>query len=304
VSEEERRGVVFGFEVRSAQSFSYLREGTGEPLFVDNDDPGPCPDEEPLLRWVRRPDNPFEADLYDRGEDYLVRIADLGCFAVAPRAGRISAPTTGDRVRIEERLWGIPAALCLAERGDVPVHAAAVDVGGRALVFCGPSHFGKTTLAAAFLHAGHRVLSEDLTCCKLTPSPMVLPGPAMLRIRPDVFERLGPIAGTRTTLEERDRIHVAFDRERSGTGDPVPLAGIVVLRRGPQDLQLYRVEAMRFLPELFAMSFNLPSDVDRARGFSAALDLATAVPFWVLDRPLRFELLDDVIARIVETCLD
>ena len=50
-------------------------------------------------------------------------------------------------------------------------------------------------LAAGFLRTGHRVLSEDLVCCRSGAEPMVVPGPATIRIRPDVYERIGGGAG-------------------------------------------------------------------------------------------------------------
>jgi hypothetical protein len=297
------RGSIFGFEVMSDLDFSYLRDGSGSALEVRQEDVTHAPDAKPILEWVRRPENPFEATLYGAETGYIVSIPGIGSYAVDPDAAQISVPSVVDPVPREERLWGIPAALSIAARGDVPLHASAVDVGGRALVFCGPSRFGKTTLAAGFLHAGYRVLSEDLTCCRLGPVPAVLPGPAMLRVRRDVYERMGAIAGTHITAEEADRVHLAFEDGLRGSGEPVPLAGVVLLKRGLPTLELDRVDATRFLPELFTMSFNLPSDADRARCFSAVVDLATTAPLWLLDRPLRFDLFDSVIDQVVETCL-
>ncbi len=41
------------------------------------------------------------------------------------------------------------------------LHAAAIDVGGRALVLCGPSGAGKTTLTLALASRGLRILTEE-----------------------------------------------------------------------------------------------------------------------------------------------
>ena len=56
--------------------------------------------------------------------------------------------------------------LCFRARGDTALHAAAVEVDGQAVVLGAPGTFGKTTLAAAFHAAGHRLLSEDTTCIR------------------------------------------------------------------------------------------------------------------------------------------
>ena len=297
-------GVVFGYETGSPLASTYLRAGRGDPIAIDEVDPGPEPDVEPVLEWRPRPDTPFQARLHGAPDRYGVWIDGMGGFGVEPDVPRITVPPSADAVRRQERLWGVPAALCFSRRGDLPLHAAAIDVAGRALVFCGPGRFGKTTLATAFLRAGHRVLSEDLVCVRHTETgPAVLPGPAMLRVRPDVAEHLGPIGGTRVVLRDGERVHLAMEDGLRGSGDPVPLAGIVILKRGLPEITLYRVEPERFLPELFSVSFNLPSDVDRARSFGGVVDLAGSTPLWLLDRPLEFATLDEVLDTVTGTCL-
>ena len=297
-------GVVFGYEVGSPLASTYLRAGRGDPIAIDEVDPGAEPDVEPVLEWRPRPDTPFQARLHGDPDRYGVWIDGMGGFGVEPDDPRITVPPSADTVRREERLWGVPAALCFSRRGDLPLHAAAIDVAGRALVFCGPGRFGKTTLATAFLRAGHRVLSEDLVCVRQAETgPAVLPGPAMLRVRPDVAERLGPIHGTRVVLRDGERVHLAMEDGLRGSGDPVPLAGIVILKRGLPEITLYRVEPERFLPELFSVSFNLPSDIERARSFGGVVDLAGSTPLWLLDRPLEFATLDEVLDTVTGTCL-
>jgi hypothetical protein len=100
-----------------------------------------------------------------------------------------------------------------------------------------------------------------------------------------------------------DRVHLQLVHELRGSGDPVPLAGVVILRRGLPDIELYRVEPSRFLAELFTVSFNLPTDAERVRAFTGIADLAASVPLWLLDRPLEFDTLDRVVDRLIATCL-
>src|SRR5918994_7191763 len=87
-------------------------------------------------------------------------------------------------------MWGVPAMLCFMEQGYLPLHAASVDVGGEAVLLGAPGTFGKTTLAGAFHNANHRLLSDDISACGLGRQPVVFPGPALLRVRRDVFDRV------------------------------------------------------------------------------------------------------------------
>jgi hypothetical protein len=298
------RGVVAGFEVESDLDFVYLRSGQGEPLVVEEGVAESSPaGADPIVSWVRRPDNPFEASLFQIEQRFVMQIPSLGDFGVDPASGRIVVPAGADPVLREERLWGVPLALCASFRGDLVLHSASVEIDGRALLICGPSRFGKTTLAAGFLRAGHRVLAEDLSCCGLTPAPSILPGPAMLRVRRDVWSELGPLEETHTTADDADRMHLALDDRLRGSGGPVPLAGIVLLRRAASVPELQRVDGTPLLQDLFTMAFGLPTDADRTRRFEAVVELVGGVPVWVFDRPLRFDLLEAVVRQLAEGCV-
>jgi hypothetical protein len=301
------RGVVFGWEIRSELTFSYLRSGVGEPLEVFERDPGPEPPGRPLLEWETRPEHPFHARLHSLDGGHGVWITGMGGYterpAVEDTPPRLTVPPGVEPVRSEERLWGITAALSLIHRGDVAIHAAAAEIEGRALLFAGPGRFCKTTLAARLLQDGHRVLAEDLACVRPGELPSVIPGPAMLRVRRDVYDQL-VIDGARPVADDPERIHLALDDERRGSSDAVPLAGILFLRRGTPGIELFGVRPDQYLAELWSVSFNLPEDDDRQRHFDKVAQVAFSVPLWVLDRPLRFDTLDEVIDRLVTTCLE
>lgn len=293
----EGRGTCFGFEVQSTLPFSYLREGAGEPLqVVEPSEPVSRVGDPPLLEWPRTERRPFVARLYRRDELYEVWFENAGWFAIEPGDRRIAVPEGDDVARREERLWGIPALLCFLHRGDLPLHAAAVEVDGRAILLAAPGTFGKTTLAAAFFSAGHRLLSEDLACLRLQEGPAIVPGPAMLRVRADVAAQLDVAGEVVSTAGERT--HVALPSPR-GDCRPVPLQAIVLLLPSTDELTLTRVAARDAVRDLWALSFRLPTEADSARTFSALADLTGQVPVWSMSRPLSLEALSPTVERIV-----
>jgi hypothetical protein len=200
------------------------------------------------------------------------------------------------------RLWGIPTVLCFVQRGDVSLHAASVDVNGSAILLAAPGRFGKTTLASGFLNAGYRLLSEDVSCLRPVPEPQALPGPMLLRVRRDVYERF-ELPGTYPVLTEPDRVHLTADGSLRGDGRPVPIRAVVFLRAGEGPTTLERVEPAEGLPDLWALSWKMPTDADRARCFRGTASLATNVPLWNLYRELRLDRLQEVVELIVSTCL-
>jgi hypothetical protein len=293
---------VFGYTVESDIPFNFLRSGEGEQtLRVDAASNTELQHEgSPVFQWTFK-DRTTEvsAQLYRAGAEFHFWTSDTGWYRVDPAAGRITIPDNGDEARRELRLWGVPSMLCFVERGEIPLHASAVEIEGGAILFAAPGQFGKTTLALAFHRAGHRVLTEDLSCCRLSPTPVLIPGPASLRVRPDMFDGHAP-EGTSVISIKPDRAFLALDSERRGTCVPVPIRGVVFLRKSEKEIRLEQVEATRALPDLWELSFRVRGHGGLARCFSALSGMASATTIWNLYRPLRMDVLSEVIALIVD----
>jgi hypothetical protein len=295
---EPTRGTCFGYAIHADRPLRFLRHGAGEPLRVTQagvrpDDPGS------LVRRWEPPVAPFRASLYRDGPLWRLWVSDAGWFEIDPANGRIGVPTGRDPVRTEERLWGLPALLCFLGRGDHALHAAAVEVDGGAVLFGAPTRHGKTTLAAALVHAGYRLLTEDLACVRLGAEPAVVPGPAMLRLRLDVAERLRPRHATEVA-RDADRVRYAIDPARRGSCDPVPVRGVVLLRSGHGRPWVARADQADVVRDLWHLSFHVNSPDDLSRCFAGCAELAARVPVWNLGRRPTFGDLDATIETLLE----
>lgn len=295
------RGTCFGFAVASDLPLQYLRGGPAEARLRVEEAAG-APNGPPgrlLTSWRRDGDRPLEARLHADGtpDRFRLWVGGSGWFGIDAAAAVVTVPAGEEPVRREERLWGIPALLCLLRRGLLPLHAAAVEVGGTALLLAAPSGHGKTTLAAALVRAGARLLSEDLSPVRLGEQAAVLPGPAMLRLRHDIAAHVR-LPAARTVATDADRVHVALDPATRGDCRPVPLAGVLLLREGDGAPRLERVPALRALPDLWALSYHPHTRRDHERCFAQITTLVERVPVWDLVRPLRLEVLDAVTALV------
>jgi hypothetical protein len=293
---------VFGFSVESSIPFSFLRRGSGVETLRIDDAPSDqlAQNNPPVFEWkFKDAAGDVSGRLHDVGGIYHFWTADSGWFRVDPKNRVITIPREADPVRRELRLWGVPTTLCSVERGDVSLHAAAVDVGGAAVLLAAPGQHGKTTLALAFHSCGFRVLSEDVSCCQLGATPMLLPGPASLRVRPDMYHGEAP-EGTEVVAARPDRVFLRLDGSRAGSGDPVPIRAVVFLRRSDDDIRLERVERIRSLPDLWSLSFRVPGKASAAEAFTRVSQLAAGTTLWNLYRPFRVDVLHAVVARIAE----
>ncbi len=298
-------GSCYGFDVVSPHGFRLLREASGgiplqvsqvSPWAWDGDPDAPCD-----LEWPRSQGRDVHLKLYVRS-DHLTLWSDReGWLRIDPAAPSISFQPQSYSVRLEHRIWAA-LALCAAQRGSISVHAAAVEVDGRAVLIGAPGRFGKTTLGGAFLRAGYRLLTEDMICCTASPTPVVHPGPALLRIRDDVYPHV-EFPGTEVVFEEPGRVYLAVNPALRGDGRPVPLRAMVFLGSPGDRIALESLDMSRCLPNLWALSGRLPGDADTIRCFQGAASLAAQVPAWELRRPLRFDNLDRVVEAIVATCL-
>jgi len=291
---------MYGFSIRTQQTLRFLRSGGGTETLdiVAAQEPRMRPELEPLADWaLAGTEYQARATLYrvDRGYEFWT--TDAGRYHVDPENGRIEIPATGDEIVREQRLWGIPLMLCYIHRGDFPLHAATVELGSGAVLLAAPSRYGKTTLALAFHRHGYRVLSEDLVCCRPGASCEVLPGPALVRMRTDVYD--GPPPGTHVVVARSDRIYLGLNDDRKGSSAPVPIKAIVFLREA-DDLRVEPASASVALADLWALNFRLATSEFRARSFQQLSRLAGSVPTWNVYRPLRLSSLDATVALIAE----
>lgn len=291
------RGTCFGFGIESSVPLEFLRDGDGVRLAVDDGaTESPAHDAGLLYDWPATGEQP-RTRLFEADGAYRYCVDGGGCFVVEPAARRVTIPMDQEPLRREERLWTLPLLLCFAARGDTPLHAAAVEADGGAIVIAAPRTFGKTTLAAGFLAEGHRVLTEDIACIRFADEPQVIPGPAMLRVRADVAERLS-FDGAQPAGRDEARLHLALAADRRGTCDPVPLRGIVFLRESGE-LQLERVGAPTALRDLWELNFRFNGAAAFGSSFEALADLVREVPAWNLYRPLQLDRLGETVEAVL-----
>lgn len=133
------------------------------------------------------PDEEFVCRPLPDGSTYL-RWTHLYEFTVSADGSRVACrPLDGcDRSVLQNFLFGQVLGVALVRQGIEPLHAAVVRVDDCAVGFLGDCTFGKSTLLAAFLEAGHRVLTDDLLILDRRGGDAVaLPGAGRIKLLPD-----------------------------------------------------------------------------------------------------------------------
>lgn len=183
-----------------------------------------------------------------QGEDDGLNHVNGALVLVIPAIARYKIEA-GNRITVEsdpgvpERnvrlfLLGSAFGVLLHQRGLLPLHANAIEIGGRAAAFMGPSGAGKSTLAAWFHDAGFRVIADDVCVVSFGPEgcPYAAPGLPRLRLWAEALELMGRGSEglNRSFLsDEHEKFDVRIDATSAAPAQ-IPLAAIYLLDRGSE----------------------------------------------------------------------
>lgn len=152
------------------------------------------------IRLGKTPDIPANGPgLFSTHEGLLLVIDRVGRYFIKDGSEIVVEPHPGvPEANTRLFLLGSAMGAILHQRGLLPLHANAVDCGGRAFAFMGPSGSGKSTLAARFNDLGFRIVADDVCVVSFADNgqPQICPGVGRLRLWRDVLEATGrDIAG-------------------------------------------------------------------------------------------------------------
>jgi len=183
-------------------------------------------------------------------------------------------------------LVGPVLGLLLRLRGVVPVHASAVEIGGRAILFAGEAEAGKSTTAAAFASLGHGLISDDVVPIHDGGHQILAcPGHPRVGMWPDAVDGLfgSPSALPRLSATYEKRYLDACGPGYRFEADPVPIGAIYLLGTrvppgaGGQPRPLAPREALMALI-VHTYANYLPDGRMRARELDVLARIAGRVP--------------------------
>jgi hypothetical protein len=230
-------------------------------------------------------------------------------FLISSRGRRITGIPKA-RVALESfrtYLLGPVLSFALIRQGIEPLHGTIIVKDDAAFALLGDSGYGKSSLAAAFLSAGYRLLTDDLVVLQKNGGHFIaFPGVPRIKLFPRVAHRfLGNAARGR-------RMHRDFEKRIIPLGpekvcqSPVPLRAIYVLSEPTKSSNAERI-TIRRLPRRLAFVAVLKNTfntrlIDSARlrhQFEMASGLVTQVPMKTLSYPRSLDLLPTVCEAVI-----
>jgi hypothetical protein len=233
---------------------------------------------------------------------------DGGLLLFVPNVGRYRIEL-GRRITVEpepgvpERnlrlfLLGSAFGALLHQRGLLPLHANAVEIGGSAVAFMGPSGAGKSTLAAWFHDRGCRVLADDVCVIGFDGAsrPYASPGLPRLRLWADVLQRTGrDLQGLNRSFlgDEDEKYDVPLDAALAARSK-MPLAAIYLLDQ-EEEFSISPLHGIEAADAIFANTYRgefLANTSGQREHWNSAVGLVRATPVFRATRRWDLAALD------------
>ncbi len=204
---------------------------------------------------------------------YLLRAPGAGRILVAPDGGELLCDPEPGSVEWTTLIPAQALPLAATLRGLEVLHASGVVVGDKAVLFAGAPGAGKSSLAAALLHRGAGLLSDDTVALELRKGALVAhPGAALLHLQAAEHDRLSArereVLGPPTAFPHKRRHHPRV------SASPAPFGALFLLQRathGPPVERLEAVDPFALLASTFNLSVRTPERLVRHLDLAAAL---------------------------------
>jgi hypothetical protein len=255
-----------------------------------------------------RPGAWYRYAFLEDGSSY-VRWDAVGEFLVSPDGRRIvcRAEEKVSSESLEVYLLGQALSFALVKQHLEPLHATTVIVDGKAVAFLGSNAFGKSSLAASFLAAGFRLLTDDLLIVRdSSRGVLAYPGPPRIKLFSKVAARvLGENATGPVMNADTDKRVLRLDA-RQTCSEPVVLQAIYAVT-APRDACRELEVRIRPLPPREAFVALIKGAFNRRlvtagrleRQFEMMAQLAGCVPVRTLAYPRAIDRLPEVRAAVL-----
>jgi hypothetical protein len=267
---------LYGFEVKSDLPLLRLNSaaGTRGELHIEGAArPLERPDQAPVSTLVSDDGRCWYASYELERERCLLELPPAARFLLEPASGRLLVDSeAGDAELLEHRIVSSAVCTLLSMRGDLVLHASGVEAGNRAVLFCGPTQRGKSSLARALGEAGHRLFGEDGIAIELGEGePVAFPGARGVRVR-------------RRDGNGRPRTDLLPD-PGSGEPGPCPVASVVLLEERGTKLAVNPLEPARALALLTPNLVHSGGREAIGTAFAALATLLSTTPVFAASLP-------------------
>ncbi|WP_372890066.1 HPr kinase/phosphorylase [Sphingomonas sp.] len=234
-------------------------------------------------------------------QQFLLDIPTVGRFLLEEgRSIGFAVAAEADEQDVALFLAGNVFGILLHQRNHIVLHASAVVVNGRAILFCGASGAGKSTLAAALGERGYRLVTDDQAAITLDGEgvPIVHPDGRLLKLWAPSIAALD--LESRKGAAMRGRLEKFYVTPGDASTAAMPVGAVYILEEAlpPHPAGITRPNPVDGLLLLIANAYRpqLVRRMDqRPAYFRVGAALADTGGIFLLKRPMRFAAMAETI---------
>ncbi len=238
------------------------------------------------------------------GDTFLIRVPGVARFML--KGGREITFELEDDTPPEEAaifIIGTVFGILLHQRGQVVLHASAVRVGGKAVLFCGASGAGKSTMAAALGQKGYGLLTDDVCAIGVDGAGKLVAHSDGRKLKLWAQAIKGLDLADRKADAVRAKLEKYYVEPHEPGDETLQLGAVYVLRetRPPHADGIERpnvVDAALFIRRNAYRPRLVAAMQQKDSYFRSAASIAAGPGVFILTRPLTFTALPDVIERL------
>lgn len=238
----------------------------------------------------------------------MFKVDDVAIYSIH-EGNRICVSPLDGSVEDQVRLYILGSCMgaLLMQRKILPLHGSAVVIDGKTYAIVGDAGAGKSTLAAAFLDRGYKLLSDDVIPVTLSVDrfPIVTPAYPQQKLWREGLNRFGIDSDQLRPIYNRESKFAVPILSQFATGQ-FPLAGVFELIKIDHDaISLQPIRGLARLDTLFNHTYRnyfIKSSGLMAWHFTTTTAIANKIDLYQLHRPeCRFtanEIADLILEKI------
>lgn len=300
---------AYGLSIRSDAPLPFP-PATGWGLFeleVRDSDESISPETREEIGFDRNPSTALDVASLSDGSSY-VGLRGVGEILVSPDGRVLACHRSGESTSESFNVYLLTRALsfALVKRGFEPLHATAVGIDGKAVLFLGDCGLGKSTLAAAFLQAGYPLLTDDLLVLyQRHPALLAYPGSPRIKLFPEVAGALLGDSVTRVPMNPYTHKLIVSLPESQVCTHALPVGAIYALVPASEvrgtDVSLSTMSRRQAFLTLLANTFNraILDSARLRRQFEITQTLANTLSIKKLSYPRSLDRFPAVLDAVV-----
>ncbi len=232
-------------------------------------------------------------------QDAILLIEGVGCFQVSGGNSIVVDPdNNANQALLQRYIIGACMALLLYQRSQLVLHASAIEINRQAVAFMGTSGAGKSSIAAAFVAAGHKMVVDDVTSIDIQNNvPYVYQGFPYIKLVNGTLA-LSNLRNNKIEYSDHLEDKTGFRIIDAPTSDRIPLACIFVIKSG-EGIEHRQYDFQQSLIEL--VRHSLPPTLvrlDRSAHFTRCIKVVNSIPIFELTRTTDMDRLGDLVVHI------